>query len=323
MKRIAVLDDWQGVAESLADWSGISKQAELVFFHEAFASEDAAAAGLADFDAVVAMRERTAFPASLISRLKRLKLLSFTGGRNAAVDIPACTANGILVCHTTGMPVTHGTAELAWSLLLAAARQIPFGDAEIRAGRFQENLRPGIELGGLTFGLIGLGKIGGRMARYAQAFGMNVIAWSTNLTDERAHEAGATRVEKAELLSKADAISLHLVLSERSRNTLAAADLALMKPGALLVNTSRAGLIDQQALLAAVHAGRLTAALDVFAREPLGTDDPWRTAPNTVLSPHLGYVTQGNMTALYRESIENLMAWLADAPIRTLNTPHP
>jgi phosphoglycerate dehydrogenase-like enzyme len=318
MKRIAVLDDWQNVAVSLADWSGVTPVAELVFFREAFADEDAAAVALAEFDAVVAMRERTPFPASLIARLPRLKLLSFTGGRNAAVDIPACTAHGVLVCHTTGMPMTHGTAELAWSLLMAAARQIPFGDAEIRHGRFQENLRPGIELAGLTLGLIGLGKIGSRMARYGAAFGMNVIAWSPNLTDATATAAGAIRVEKSELLGRADAISLHLVLSERSRHTLTEADLALVKPGAILVNTSRAGLIDQAALLEAARAGRLTAALDVFSHEPLPANDPWRTAPNTVLSPHLGYVTHGNMTALYRESIDNLTAWLAGAPIRAL-----
>lgn len=320
MKRIAILDDWQGVAGSLADWSALDDKAQLVFFREAFADEDTAATTLAGFDAVVAMRERTPFPASLIARLPRLKLLSFTGGRNAAVDIPACTEHGVLVCHTTGLPLTHGTAELAWSLLMAAARQIPFGDAEIRAGRFQEHLRPGLELNGRTLGLIGLGKIGSRMARYATAFGMEVIAWSTNLTPEKATEAGATRVEKAELLARADAISLHLVLSERSRNTLTAPDLALIKPGAIVVNTSRAGLIDQTALLAAAHLGRLTVALDVFTHEPMPANDPWRTAPNTVLSPHMGYVTHGNMAALYRESIDNLVAWLAGSPIRTLNT---
>jgi phosphoglycerate dehydrogenase-like enzyme len=320
MTRIAVLDDWQGVAATLTDWSAVASRAELVFFGEAFSDADAAAAALAAFDAVVAMRERTPFPAELIARLPRLRLLSFTGARNAAVDIAACTAHGVLVCHTTGQPLTHGTAELALSLLLAAARQIPLGDAEIRAGRFQERLRPGIELNGLTLGLIGLGKIGSRMARYGQALGMEVIAWSPNLTPETAAAAGATRVEKAELLERADAISLHLVLSPRSRDTLAAADIARIRPGSILVNTSRAGLIDQAALLEAARSGRLTVALDVFAHEPLPLDDPWRTAPNTVLSPHLGYVTQGNMAALYRESVENLAAWLDGAPIRALNT---
>jgi phosphoglycerate dehydrogenase-like enzyme len=321
MTRIAVLDDWQGVAERLTDWSGLTARAEIVFFRDAFSDSDAAAVALADFDAVVAMRERTPFPAALIARLPRLKLLSFTGARNAAVDIEACTAHGVLVCHTTGQPLTHGTAELTLALLMAAARQIPLGDAEIRAGRFQERLRPGIELSGLTLGLIGLGKIGSRMARYGAALGMDVIAWSPNLTAEAAAAAGAARVEKAELLARADVISLHLVLSARSRNTLSEADLALIRPGAILVNTSRAGLIDQAALLAAASSGQLTVAIDVFTHEPLPARDPWRTAPNTVLSPHLGYVTHGNMAALYRESAENLSAWLDGAPIRALNNP--
>lgn len=320
MKRIAVLDDWQGVARTLTDWSKVSAQAELIFFQDAFADENAAAAALADFDGVIAMRERTPFPASLIARLPRLRLLSFTGARNAAVDTNACTAHGVLVCFTTGTPASYGTAELALSLLLAAARQVPFGDAEIRAGRFQEKLAPGIELAGLTLGLIGLGKLGSRMARYAEALDMNILAWSPNLTADKAAAEGAERVEKAALLARADAVSLHLVLSDRSRNTLGADDLALMKPGAIVVNTSRAGLIDQQALLVAVTAGRLRAALDVYAIEPMPLDDPWRTAPNTVLSPHLGYVTQDNMAALYRESAENVAAWLAESPIRTLNT---
>ena len=320
MTRIAVLDDWQGIAETSADWSKVSPHAELVFFRDAFADEDAAAAALGCFDAVVAMRERTPFPESLLARLPRLKLLTFTGARNAAVDTDACTKRGVLVCFTSGKPATYGTAELALALLLAAARQVPFGDMEIRHGRFQENLSPGIELYGLTLGLIGLGKLGARMARYAQALEMNILAWSPNLTAEHAAACGAVRVEKAELLARADAVSLHLVLSDRSRNTLAASDLAAMKRGAIVVNTSRAGLVDQQALLEAVTARRLVAAIDVFTHEPLAANDPWRKAPNTVLSPHLGYVTRGNMAALYRESAENLAAWLAGAPIRTLNT---
>jgi phosphoglycerate dehydrogenase-like enzyme len=319
MKNIAVLDDWQNSASGLIDWSPVASQSNLVFFRDAFADENAAAQALADFDAVVAMRERTAFPASLIARLPRLRLLSFTGARNAAVDIEACTKHGVLVCYTTGQPATFATAELALGLLLAAARQLPLGDSEIRAGRFQENLSPGTELSGRTIGIIGLGKLGSRLARYAAALEMNILAWSPNLTAEKAQQAGATLVTKQELLQRSDAVSLHLVLSDRSRHTLAAPDLALMKRGAIVVNTSRAGLIDQAALLAAVIEGRLVAALDVFEREPLPANDPWRTAPNTILSPHLGYVVTGNMTALYKESADNLAAWLAGAPIRTLN----
>lgn len=319
MTKIAVLDDWQGVADTLTDWASVKASAEVVFFRDAFADEDAAGVALADFDAVVAMRERTPFPESLIARLPKLKLLSFTGARNAAVDIPGCTRHGVLVCYTTGRPPTHGTAELALALLLASARELTFGDAEIRAGRFQENLAPGIELAGKTLGLLGLGKLGSRMAHYGRALDMKVIAWSPNLTAEKAEAGGATRVEKAELLAQADAISLHLVLSDRSRNTLAAADIEAIKPGAILVNTSRAGLVDQKALLAAVIAGKLRAAIDVFTHEPMPPNDPWRTAPNTTLSPHLGYVTHNNMAALYTESAENLTAWLAGKPIRTMN----
>ena len=316
--RIAILDDWQNAAATLADWQRVSAHAELVFFYEAFAGLDAAAQALEGFDAVVAMRERTPFPAGLLERLPRLKLLSYTGARNAAVDAQACARLGILVCNTTGSPPTHGTAELALGLMLAAARQLPLGDAEIRAGRFQESLAPGIELAGLTLGLIGLGKIGGRMARYGLALGMEVVAWSTNLTDETAQAAGAVRVAKEELLARADVVSLHLVLSPRSRGIVSAGDIARLKPGAIVVNTSRAGLVDNTALLEAIHARRIVAALDVFEREPLPLNDPWRTAPNTVLSPHLGYVTRGNMAALYRESVENLEAWLDGTPIRVV-----
>ena len=318
MKRIAVLDDWQNAAQSLTDWSAVTTHAELVFFREAFANENAAAAALLDFDGVIAMRERTPFPASLIARLPRLKLLSYTGHRNAAVDSVACAKAGITVCNTTGLPMTYGTAELALSLLLAAARQIPLGDAEIRAGRFQEHLSPGIELYGKTIGLLGLGKLGSRMARYAQALEMNVLAWSPNLTAEKAGAAGAMLTPKAELLAQSDAISLHLVLSDRSRNTLSAGDITSLKPGCIVVNTSRAGLIDQAALLDAANSGHIRAALDVFTHEPLPPNDPWRTAKNTVLSPHLGYVTHGNMAALYKESCENVAAWLAGAPVRVV-----
>jgi phosphoglycerate dehydrogenase-like enzyme len=320
MKRIAVLDDWQNRAESLADWSAVLDSAKLVFFQDAFADENQAAEELAEFDAVVAMRERTPFPESLIARLPNLKLITFTGARNAAVDTEACTRHGVQVCYTSGKPLTYGTAELALGLLLSAARQIALGDAEIRAGRFQENLDPGSEMFGKTLGIIGLGKLGSRLARYANALEMNVLAWSQNLTAEKAAEAGARLVSKEELLASSDAISLHLVLSDRSRLTLGPAEIAALKPGAIVVNTSRAGLVDQGALLEAARARRVIAALDVYTHEPMPPNDPWRSAPNTVLTPHLGYVTQGNMAALYKESVENLLAWLAGNPIRTLNT---
>lgn len=319
MTRIAVLDDWQGIAETATDWSAVRAQAELVFFRDAFTSADAVVAALQDFDIVLAMRERTRLHADVISRLPRLKLLSFTGARNAAVDIPACTAAGVTVCNTTGTPSSNGTAELALGLLLASARHLVTGDVEMRAGRFQQNLPLGMELAGKTLGLLGLGNIGARVARYAQALEMKVLAWSQNLTDERATAVGVTRVEKSALLAQSDVISIHVVLSERTRHIVGAADIAQMKPGALLINTSRGPHVDTDALVAALHANRIRAAIDVYDSEPLPTDHPLRGAPNTLLSPHLGYVTADNMPALYRASAENLAAWLSGTPIRVLN----
>jgi phosphoglycerate dehydrogenase-like enzyme len=320
MTRIAVLDDWQGIAADAADWSALRSQADLTFYRDAFADPDAIVAALAEYDIVLAMRERTALPKSVIDRLPRLRLLSFTGARNAAVDIAACAARGITVCNTTGGAYSHATAELALGLMLAAARDLPHGDAELRAGRFQQNTRPGLELHGATLGLIGLGKIGADMARYGTALGMKILAWSPNLTPEHAAAHGATRVEKRALLSLADAVSLHLVLSDRSRGTLGAADLAAMKSGAILVNTSRAGLVDAAALKEAVLSGHIVAALDVYDEEPLPPDHWLRSAKNTVLTPHLGYVARDNMAEFYRLSIENIIAWLAGQPIRVVSS---
>jgi phosphoglycerate dehydrogenase-like enzyme len=268
---------------------------------------------------IVAMRERTWLGADVIPGLTRLRLLSFTGPRNAAVDTPACTARGITVCNTVSKGSSSDTPELALALLLAAARRIPQGDAEMRAGRFQQQLPPGLGLEGRTLGIIGLGRIGARMAGYARALGMNILAWSTNLTDARAAECGATRVSKEDLLARSDAVTLHLVLSRRSRNTLVAADLALMKPGAILVNTSRGPLVEEAALVEAVGAGRIFAALDVFDEEPLAAEHPLRGFPNAVLSPHMGYVTRDNMRGFYEQSVENIRAWMDGSPIRVVN----
>lgn len=321
MPRIAVLDDWQSEAERIADWSTLSG-GEMVFFHKAFADRDATVQALADFDVVLAMRERTLFDRAVIDRLPKLRLLCFTGPRNAAVDLAACAARGITVCST--QPTGRGgfdTAELALGLLLAAARRLPQADAEMRAGRFQENVHSGIGLENRTLGVIGLGRLGGRMAQYGLALGMKVMAWSTNLTDARAREIGVLRVDKSSIFSQSDAISIHLVLSERSRGVVGASDIARMKPGAILVNTSRGPLIDEAALLAALEARKIVAALDVFDREPLAADHPLRRAPNTVLSPHLGYVTADNMASFYAMSIENIAAWMAGSPIRVVAPP--
>ena len=229
MVRIAVLDDWQGIAEAAADWGAVrAKGAEVVIFRDHLGGPEAVAAALQGFDAVVAMRERTRLQADVITKLPGLKLLSFTGARNAAVDVDACTAQGVVVCNTTTTRTSHGTAELTLGLILAAQRRIALGDAEMRAGRFQGNVPLGGEVAGSTLGLVGLGNIGARVARYARAMDMEVIAWSQNLTAERAASVGAVRVEKAELFARADVVSVHLVLSERTRHIVGAAEIGAM-----------------------------------------------------------------------------------------------
>jgi phosphoglycerate dehydrogenase-like enzyme len=266
------------------------------------------------------MRERTPLPASLIDRLPKLRMLGITGSQNATLDTPACTARGVLVCNTIGEGASAAaTAELALGLLIAAARAIPAADAGIRVGRFQAGLPVGIGLAGKTMGVIGLGRLGSHMARYCQALNMNVLAWSANLTAEQARTAGATLVSKQELLSRSDAVSLHLVLSPRSRGVIGAAEIAQMKPGTILINTSRGPLVDEAALLEAVRAGRIIAALDVYDREPLPANHPLRSAPNTVLTPHLGYAVKETWIEFYGQSIENALAFLAGKPVRVTN----
>src|SRR5580658_9400693 len=320
MVKVAVLDDWQGVARGSADWSKLQARAEVVFFAEAFADEDDAAHRLADFDIVLSMRERTPLPGSLINRLPKLRMLGMTGARNASLDTPACTARGIPVCATQGGGYSDSaTAELALGLLIAAARGLAVGDSNIRAGKFQMGVPVGIGLNGKTLGLIGLGRLGGHMARYGNALGMKVIGWSQNLTAEKAAAAGATMASKQALLSTADMVSIHLVLSPRSRGLLSAADLAMMKHGAILVNTSRGPIVDEVALLDAVRAGRIVAALDVFDREPLPAGHPLCSAPNTVMTPHLGYCVQETWEQFYPQSIENALAFLDGKPVRVTN----
>jgi len=319
MTRIAVLDDWQGVACDSADWSPLSQRAQIVFFDKPFEGEDPLVQALAEFDVVVAMRERTRFSASLITRLERLRMIALTGARTWTLDLQACTARGIVVSHTAGQQSTPATAELTLGLLLAAARSIPHADATVRAGGFQNGVAPGTLLEGRTLGLIGLGKIGSRMARYGQALGMHVLAWSQNLTEDKARTAGARLVDKTTLLTEADVVSLHVVLSERTRGILGAADLALMKSGAILVNTSRGPLVDEYSLLERLRSGRLIAALDVYGQEPLPAGHPLRSAPNTVLTPHLGYCTREVYAQFYRESIDNVLAFLQGKPVRVLN----
>jgi phosphoglycerate dehydrogenase-like enzyme len=320
MTRVAVLDDWQGVAKGAANWTPLTSRSDVVFFSDAFADQDDAAAKLADFDIVLSMRERTPLPGTLINRLPKLRMLGITGARNLSLDTPACTARGVVVCNTQGGGFADSaTAELALGLLIAAARGSMVGDAAIRAGGFQRGVPVGIGLASKTLGVIGLGRLGGYMATYGKALRMNVIAWSQNLTASRAAEVGAALVSKDELMATADAISIHMVLSDRSRGLVGKADIARMKPGAILVNTSRGPVVDEAAMLEALQAGRIIAALDVYDREPLPSDHPLRKAPNTVLSPHLGYCVQETWDNFYPQMIENALSFMDGKPVRVTN----
>jgi phosphoglycerate dehydrogenase-like enzyme len=274
---------------------------------------------LADFDILVPMRERTELSAGLVARLPKLRMIALTGAREQTLALNACTAAGVLVCNTGAERSSIGTAELTLGLMLAAARFIPAGDAAIRSGRFQNGVGVGPVLAGRTLGIIGFGKIGARVGGYGRALDMKLLAWSPNLTEDAARAGGANLVTKAELLANSDVISLHVVLSAWSRGLISMADLAAMKPGAILVNTSRGPLIDEAALLEALHARRIHAALDVYDKEPLPPDYPLRTAPNTVLTPHLGYGTQDTFAQFYGESVQNILAFLDGAPIRVMN----
>jgi len=318
MTRVAVLDDWQQVARACADWAPLLARADVQFFAEPFASEDDAAAALAGFDVILATRERTPFPKSLIDRLPALRMFGLTGMRAGKIDLAYLQQRGVVVCYTDGGPGVESTAELALTLMLAAARRLPAGESSVRAGRFQLDAPPGFVLAGKTLGLIGLGRIGARVADYGQALGMTVLAWSQNLSDERAAKAGALRATKDELLARADVVSLHLVLSPRTQNILGAADIAKMKPGAILVNTSRAPLVDDAALIAAAREGRIVAALDVYEREPLLAGHPLLTCPNTVLTPHLGYSVLEVYRVFYEQCAENALAYLDGTPMRVL-----
>ncbi|WP_432349447.1 D-2-hydroxyacid dehydrogenase family protein (plasmid) [Shinella yambaruensis] len=319
MLRIAILDDYQDVALTLADWALLGDDCEIVRFGRNLASEDEAAGALAGFDVLCLMRERMPLSAALIERLPALRLIVVTGARVRTIDMEAAVARGITVCHTHAGESAHATPEIAWGLILSLARSIPEEHARIRAGGWQHTV--GTVLGGKTLGLVGLGKLGGRMVPIAKAFGMEVIAWSQNLTDARAAEAGARRVDKETLFREADVVSLHLILGERSRHTVSAAELGQMKQGAWLINTARGPLVDEAALVEGLRQGRIKAGLDVFDIEPLPADHPLRTMPNTVLTPHLGYVTEGAYAAFYRDTVDNIRAWRDGAPVRVLAAP--
>lgn len=316
MMNVAVLDDYQAVALSMADWSALGDDVRVQVFHDHLAGERALVDRLAPFDVIVAMRERTPFPRSLLEALPGLRLLVTTGMRNASIDLEAATSLGITVCGTEGLG--YPTAELTWGLILAWARRIAREDRATREGRWQTSI--GLGLRGKVLGVIGLGRLGSQVAAIGGAFGMSVIAWSQNLTGERAAACGAALVSKDELLAQADVVTIHLQLSDRTRGLLGPRELALMKATALLVNTSRGPIVDEGALVAALRQRTIAgAALDVFDEEPLPPDHPLRQSDGTVITPHLGYVTVEGYEVFYRDAVEDIRAFRGGRPIRVLN----
>ncbi len=314
--RLAILDDYQDVAQQVADWERLRAEIDIEVFHRHLGDETAVAAALADFDAVVLMRERTPFPASLLERLPRLKLIVTTGMRNLAIDMDAARARGVDVCGTRllGYPA----AEHAWALIMALVKQIPREDRVMHAGGWQSGVSTG--LNGKTLGVLGLGKLGERVARVGLAFEMNVIGWSQNLSAERAAECGAARVDRDEFFSRADVISIHLVLSERTRGLVGRREFELMKPTAYLVNTSRGPIVDEAALIEALRAGRIAGAgIDVYDVEPLPADHELRSLDNAILTGHTGYVMMENYARGYGDAVEDVEAWLRRSPLRLLN----
>lgn len=313
-----MLDDYQGVAAGFADWDSLGAD-EVVFFSEHLGyDDDGVVTALEDFDVVVAMRERTPLPAERLERLPNLRLIVSTGRRNASIDLKATTARGITVCHTGYVPAP--AAELTWALIHAATRRLDVELGAIRSGGWQTTVGRGLE--GRRLSVLGLGNLGSRVAKVGLAFGMDVVAWSQNLTEERAAEVGVRRVEKDELFATADILTIHLVLSKRSRGIVGPEELALMDPDAILVNTSRGPLVDEAALLDALDHNRLgLAALDVFDVEPLPAEHPLRREPRAILTPHIGYVTQEQYEIFYRDAVEDIAAFAAGSPVRVLELP--
>jgi len=318
MVRVAILDDYQHVALQMTDWSVLPADVEVRVFSDHLTNQGALAERLKDFEVVMAMRERTPFPRSLLERLPTLRLLTTTGMRNAAIDLQAATDCGVVVCGTGG--VLSPTAELTWGLILALLRHIPREDQATRTGQWQVSM--GIGLHGKVLGVIGLGNLGSQVATVGKAFQMSVLAWSQNLTAERAAQVGATLVSKDELLSESDIVTIHLVLSQRTSGLLGARELALMNPTSYLVNTSRGPFVNVHALVAALQKKTIAgAALDVFDEEPLPLDHPLRRLENTVITPHVGYVTIETYRIFFDQTVENIRAFLNGAPVRVINRP--
>jgi phosphoglycerate dehydrogenase-like enzyme len=313
--RVAVLDDYQRAAADMADWSGALPGVRTTFFAEHIADPADLVAALEPFEVVVAMRERTPFPAEVLRALPRLRLLVTTGMRNASIDLAAARECGVLVCGTRANP--WSTSELTWALILGLLRDVAADDARMRGGGWQQGV--GQDLDGQTLGVLGLGRQGGRVAAIGGAFGMDVVAWSPNLTAERAAQAGVRRVEKAELFATAKVVTVHMVLSDRSRSLVGEAELRGMRPDGYLVNTSRAGIVDTEALRRALTEGWFAGAgLDVYDVEPLPVDHWLRRSPRTLLSPHMGYVSHRNYRTFYGDAVEDIAGYLAGEPLRRL-----
>jgi phosphoglycerate dehydrogenase-like enzyme len=322
MPEVAILDDYAGVALDLADWSPVQMRSKVTVF-DRHLSEAEAATVLRPFHVVCTLRERMAFPRALIERLPNLKLITIVGRNLPNLDMAAATERGILVAHSDfASPrftsLRDATPELAWGLLIATVRQLAEEHRRLRDGAWQTTV--GMTLAGKTLGLVGLGRVGKRMAKYAKAFDMQVIAWSQNLTEDDAAAVGARRVEKSALFEESDVVSIHVVLSERTRGLIAEPEFALMRPHAYLINTSRGPIVDEAALITALQSGRIAGAgLDVYDIEPLPRDHPLRFLPNVTLSPHLGYVTREMLGAFYADTVEAVVAWLNGTPIRIAN----
>ena len=315
MKRCAIIDDYQGCALDMAGWGALAPEIAVEAFRDHVADEDALARRLERFEIVCAMRERTPFPRSLFQKLPKLELLLTSGMRNLSIDGAAASDHGVTVCGTPS--VGTPTAELAWGLILALARAIPEEDRATRAGGWQHTL--GVALEGKVLGVIGLGRLGARVARIGKAFGMEVVAWSENLTEKRCREVGVALADRETLLGTADVVTVHLLLSGRTRGLIGAAELALLKPGAFLVNTSRGPIVDEAALIDALERRAIAGAgLDVFDIEPLPPGHPFRRLDNTVITPHLGYVSAENYRCYFPAMVEDIRAWLAGEPIRVL-----
>lgn len=314
--KIAVLDDYQGVARQFADWSKLEADHEVTIFREHLGDQANVISSLKDFDVIAAMRERTLFDKPTLEQLPNLKFMITTGMRNSSIDMDYLQERGIPCAGTGGR--TQTTPELAWGLILAVARNIPHEDNNMRTGKWQTTV--GLDLEEKTLGIVGLGRLGREMARIGQAFKMNVIAWSQNLTDESAAEAGVRRVDKDQLFREADVVTIHYKLSERSTGIVGAAEFNAMKPTGILVNTSRAPIIDMNALMTVLQSGSIAGAgIDVYDSEPVPVDHPIRTCPRTVVTPHLGYVSHDTYRIFYTETVANIEAWIAGNPVRIIN----